>query len=117
MRVAKGSGTTEKQVAEILQRFAFMRQMMGSIGAQAGMLSKIPGMKQLAAANRLRDAIQTGGLEGNPMMANLADSLLQAAVAEQGGNAPDQAARRAVNKNKKKSKRKMQKKSRRKSRR
>ncbi len=115
VRVAKGSGTTEQQVAEILQRFAFMRQMMGSIGSQAGLLSKIPGMKQLAAANRLRDAVQTGGLEGNPMMANLADSLLQAAVAEQGGDAGS-ATRRTIDKPKKKSKRKMQKKSRRKSR-
>ena len=119
LRVAKGSGTTEKQVAEILQRFSFMKQMMGSIGSQAGMLSKIPGMKQMAAANRLRDAVKTGGLEGNPMMANLADSLLEAAVAEQGGFGPGgaQAPRRVVNKGKKKSKRKMQKKSRRKSRR
>jgi len=119
VRVAKGSGTSEKQVAEILQRFAFMKQMMGSIGSQAGMLSKIPGMKQMAAANRLRDAVQTGGLEGNPMMANLADSLLEAAVAGQGGSGPGgtEGPRRAVNKGKKKSKRKMQKKSRRKSRR
>jgi signal recognition particle subunit SRP54 len=119
IRVAKGSGTTEKQVAEILQRFAFMKQMMGSIGSQAGMLSKIPGMKQMAAANRLRDAVKTGGLEGNPMMANLADSLLEAAVVEQGGLGPGgaQAPRRVINKGKKKSKRKMQKKSRRKSRR
>jgi signal recognition particle subunit SRP54 len=74
VRVAKGSGTSEKQVAEILQRFAFMKQMMGSIGSQAGMLSKIPGMKQMAAANRLRDAVQTGGLEGNPMMAKAASA-------------------------------------------
>ena len=95
-----------------------MKQMMGSIGSSAGMLSKIPGMKQLAAANRLRDAVKTGGLEGNPMMANLADSLLEAAIAEQGGGHPGigQAPRRSVDKGKKKSKRKMQKKSRRKSR-
>lgn len=118
VRVAKGSGTNEKQVAEILQRFAFMKQMMGSIGSQAGMLSKIPGMKQLAAANRLRDAVKTGGLEGNPMMANLADSLLEAAIAEQGGHpGSGPAPKRVVDKGKKKSKRKMQKKSRRKSRR
>ncbi len=119
VRVAKGSGTAEKQVAEILQRFAFMKQMMGSIGSQAGMLGKIPGMKQLAAANRLRDAVKTGGLEGNPMMANLADQLLEAAVAEQGGfgGGAGPGPKRVVNKGKKKSKRKMQKKSRRKSRR
>ncbi|MGB8331586.1 MAG: signal recognition particle protein [Polyangiales bacterium] len=119
IRVAKGSGTAEKQVAEILQRFAFMKQMMGSIGSQAGMLSKIPGMKQMAAANRLRDAVKTGGLEGNPMMANLADSLLEAAVAGQGGlgTRGTPPPRRVIDKGKKKSKRKMQKKSRRKSRR
>jgi signal recognition particle subunit SRP54 len=119
VRVAKGSGTAEKQVAEILQRFAFMKQMMGNIGQQAGMLGKIPGMKQLAAANRLKDAVKTGGLEGNPMMSNLADQLLEAAVAEQGGfgAGPSPGTRRPVNKSKKKSKRKMQKKSRRKSRR
>jgi signal recognition particle subunit SRP54 len=118
-RVAQGSGTTERQVAELLQRFVFMKQMMGSIGAQAGLLSKIPGVKQMAAANRLRDAVRTGGLEGNPMMANLADTLLEAAVAEHGGIGPGSAAgqRRVVDKSKKKSKRKMQKKSRRKSRR
>jgi signal recognition particle subunit SRP54 len=118
VRVAKGSGASEKQVAEILQRFAFMKQMMGSIGSQAGMLSKIPGMKQLAAANRLRDAVKTGGLEGNPMMANLADSLLEAAIVEQGSGraGAGQVSKRVVNKGKKKSKRKMQKKSRRKSR-
>jgi signal recognition particle subunit SRP54 len=114
-RVAKGSGTAEKQVAEILQRFTFMKKMMGNIGSQAGMLSKIPGMKQMAAANRLRDAVKTGGLEGNPMMANLTDSLLEAAVAEHAG--AGQAPRKVIDKGKKKSKRQMQRKSRRKSRR
>jgi len=82
------------------------------------MLGKIPGMKQLAAANRLRDAVKTGGFEGNPMMSNLADQLLEAAVAEQGGFGPGgPGPKRPVDKGKKKSKRKMQRKSRRKSRR
>ena len=96
-----------------------MKQMMGSIGSQAGMLSKIPGMKQMAAANRLREAVKTGGLEGNPMMANLTDSLLEAAVAEHGGFGPGgaQGPRKVIDKGKKKTKRKMQRKSRRKSRR
>jgi hypothetical protein len=74
-------------------------------------------MKQMAAANRLRDAVKTGGLEGNPMMANLADSLLEAAVAGQGGPGGPPSPRRTIDKHKKKSKRKMQRKSRRKSRR
>lgn len=84
-RVARGSGHTEKDIAELLQRFAFMQKMIGSIGQQAGFLQKLPGMKQLAMARRLRDAVSTGGLE-NPMMSNLASELLEAAVAEGGPN-------------------------------
>jgi signal recognition particle subunit SRP54 len=84
-RVAKGSGRADKDVADLLQRFTFMQGMMGQIGKNAGMLGRIPGMKQLAMGNRLRDAVRTGGLEQNPMMSNLADSLLEAAVAGGGG--------------------------------
>jgi signal recognition particle subunit SRP54 len=127
VRVAKGSGRTEKEVAELIQRFMFMRQMMGDIGQQAGLLSKIPGLKQMAAAGRMRDVVRTGGLEHNPMMANLASELLEAAVA--GGGSPNAAlmqqlmggqapkpARKAVDKQKKKADRKKQKAARRKSR-
>jgi signal recognition particle subunit SRP54 len=117
-RVAKGSGRQDKEVAELLQRFSFMQQMMGSIGKQAGMLQKIPGMKQMAMASRLREMVKTGGLEGNPMMANLADTLLEAAVAGQGGGATDPRSekKKALDRNKKKNLRKIQKKSRKKSR-
>lgn len=84
-RVARGSGRSERDVADLIQRFAMMQQLMGSIGMQAGALGKIPGMKQLAMSRQLGRAVRTGGLEHNPMLANLADSLLEAAVAEQGG--------------------------------
>src|SRR5690606_12517577 len=66
-RVAKGAGRTEKEVVDLLNRFAFMRQMMGDIGQQAGLLSKMPGMKQMAMARRLNEMVKTGGLEHNPM--------------------------------------------------
>ncbi|HET6336441.1 MAG TPA: signal recognition particle protein, partial [Polyangiales bacterium] len=85
-RVASGSGRTPKDVADLLQRFAFMQKMMGSIGQQASFLQKMPGMKQLAMAKRLREAVSTGGLD-NPMMSNLATELLEAAVAEGGPGA------------------------------
>jgi signal recognition particle subunit SRP54 len=87
-RVARGAGRTDKEVADLLQRFSFMQGLMGQIGKQAGFLQRMPGMKQLAMANRLRDAVKTGGLEYNPMMANLADSLLEAAVAGGPGGMP-----------------------------
>ena len=83
-RVAKGCGRTDKEVVDLLQRFAFMKQMMGDIGQQAGLLSRIPGMKQMAMASKLKDAVRTSGLEQNPMMASLADQLLEAAVAGDG---------------------------------
>jgi signal recognition particle subunit SRP54 len=122
-RVAKGSGRNEREVAELLQRFAFMQNLMGQIGKQAGLLQRLPGMKQLAMANRLRDAVRTGGLEGNPMMANLAETLLEAAVAGGpgggmlgAGSAPG-ARKSKVDPAKRKALRKAQKKARKKSRR
>jgi signal recognition particle subunit SRP54 len=84
-RVARGSGQTEKDLAELLQRFGFMQKMLGNIGQQAGFLQKLPGMKQLAMARKLRGAVSSGGLD-NPMMSNLANELLEAAVAEGGPN-------------------------------
>ncbi|MCG8557568.1 MAG: signal recognition particle protein [Proteobacteria bacterium] len=118
-RVAVGCGRDPKDVAELLQRFAFMRKMMNDIGQQAGMLQKIPGMKQMAAAQKLRDVVRTGGFEGNPMMSNLADSLLEAAVVGDGkpGTKAAQARSRSDNRNKKKNLRKLQKKARKRSRR
>jgi signal recognition particle subunit SRP54 len=130
-RVAKGSGTDKKDVAELLKRFVMMRQMMGDIGKSAGMLGKMPGMKQMAQAKRLRDMVKMkgGGVEQNPMMSQLADQLLEAAVAEGGmpggmpglpgmGGGADKGSsgKRKLDRGKRKSKAKMKKKSRRKSR-
>ncbi len=83
-RVARGSGREEKDINDLLQRFDFMQKMMGQIGQQASFLQKIPGMKRLAMQKKMLDSVKAGGLEGNPMMANLAENLLQAAVAGDG---------------------------------
>jgi len=119
-RVAKGCGREEKDVVELLNRFMTMRQMMGSIGQQAGMLSKIPGMKQMANARQLNKMVKMGGMENNPMMGGLAEQLLEAAVAEGGGqggrSTPGSSSTRKSNKTKKRKKRKNQRRARRKSR-
>jgi signal recognition particle subunit SRP54 len=47
-RVARGSGRKENEVADILNRFAMMRQMMMQLGQSSGLLSKLPGFKQMA---------------------------------------------------------------------
>jgi signal recognition particle subunit SRP54 len=120
-RVAKGCGREEKDVVDLLNRFMFMRQMMGNIGQQAGMLSKIPGMKQAAHARQLSKMVKMSGIEQNPMMAGLADQLLEAAVAEGGGGpggagTGSSSTRRKSDRTQKRKKRKRQRKARKKGR-
>jgi signal recognition particle subunit SRP54 len=68
-RVAKGSGRSEQEVGELIERFGFMRQMMGNIGQSTGLLSKIPGMKQLGSLKRMKDMMKNmGGGKGMPGM-------------------------------------------------
>jgi signal recognition particle subunit SRP54 len=52
-RVSKGSGRTEQEVKELLQKFAQMRQMMVQLGASTGLMGKIPGMKQFSQMKKL----------------------------------------------------------------
>ncbi len=59
-RIAKGSGTKEPAVSELVQKFLFMRQMMEGLGG-SGMLGKIPGMKNLQMARNLQKQMKGGG--------------------------------------------------------
>lgn len=52
-RVAKGSGRREQEVIELLHKFATMRQMMMSMGAQTGLMGKIPGLKNFARMRQM----------------------------------------------------------------
>jgi signal recognition particle subunit SRP54 len=52
-RVARGSGRQENEVKELLNKFAMMRQMMVTMGAQSGLLGKIPGFRQLAQMKKM----------------------------------------------------------------
>ncbi len=61
-RVARGSGTPVEAVNELVQKFVFIKQMMGNFGGNAGLLGKIPGMKNLALARNLRRAAKSGKL-------------------------------------------------------
>jgi signal recognition particle subunit SRP54 len=64
-RVAKGSGHSPKAVEEFIQRFLSMKKLIGNIGAQLGLLGKIPGMRQLAMARRLGSMVKSqGSLDG-----------------------------------------------------
>jgi signal recognition particle subunit SRP54 len=124
-RIARGSGRDVKDVKSLLERFKQVRDMMGNIGAQAGLLSKVPGMKQLAMARKMKGALGGGGgmpgvpgLPGVPgdAMGGLTGEMLQAAVADQAGSS-GRRAQSASKKAKAKRKRKQAKKARRKGRR
>jgi signal recognition particle subunit SRP54 len=52
-RISKGSGRSETEVKELLQKFAQMRQMMVQLGASTGLMGKIPGMKQFSQMKKL----------------------------------------------------------------
>jgi signal recognition particle subunit SRP54 len=60
-RIAKGSGQKEPPVTELVQKFLFMKQMMEGLGANMGMLGRIPGMKGLGMAKQLRKQMAQGG--------------------------------------------------------
>lgn len=68
VRIAKGSGTKPEQVNELVQKFVFMRQMMGALGQNMGVMGKIPGLKQMAMARNARKMMQGGGFPGMPGM-------------------------------------------------
>ncbi|MCE9576376.1 MAG: signal recognition particle protein [Deltaproteobacteria bacterium] len=53
MRVSRGSGRSEQEVKELLQKFATMRQMMVQLGASTGLMGKIPGFKQFSQMKKL----------------------------------------------------------------
>jgi signal recognition particle subunit SRP54 len=66
-RIAKGSGTDEQAVGDLVQRFTFMRQMMSGFGQNLGMLGRLPGFKQMAMAKNMQKAL-SGGFGGMPGM-------------------------------------------------
>jgi signal recognition particle subunit SRP54 len=63
-RISRGSGQPAEAVSELVQKFLFMRQMMGGFGQDLGFLGNIPGMKNLAMAKNLKKAMQGGGFPG-----------------------------------------------------
>jgi signal recognition particle subunit SRP54 len=52
-RISRGSGRKENEVKELLNKFALMRQMMGAMGKQSGLLGKIPGFRQISQMRQM----------------------------------------------------------------
>ncbi len=65
-RIAKGSAQPPEGVNELVQRFLFMRQMMGGFGGDPNsLLGKIPGMGGFNMARNLRRAMKSGRFPEN----------------------------------------------------
>ncbi len=91
-RVAAGSGHRENDVADLLNRFAMMRQLMKQIGMSTGVLGKIPGFKQVAQMRKF------AGIDVNQLA-----SMMNTPSAERGHfQAPSRNVDRAKEKRKRK---------------
>ena len=53
-RVAKGSGRSDKDVRDLLKQFNTMREVMKQVGDAPGLLSRLPGIKQLFQLRKLK---------------------------------------------------------------
>jgi signal recognition particle subunit SRP54 len=80
-RVSRGSGRSEQDVKELLQKFAQMRQMMVQLGASTGLMGKIPGFKQFSQMKKLAN------MDINALMA--AGGGLPPGLGEAGGGMPN----------------------------
>jgi len=73
-RICKGSGSSPKELKELLKKFQMMRNLMGMLGGQAGggLMSRIPGMKKASQLAQLRNldpqALAAAGGGGQPGM-------------------------------------------------
>jgi signal recognition particle subunit SRP54 len=83
-RIAKGSGRTEKEVRDLLKQYNAMRAVMKQVGSAPGLLSRLPGVKQL---------MQLRKLQGKGMEDVLGEDAAAVEAAMQGGLVPPEAAR------------------------
>src|SRR5512147_1272939 len=53
-RVARGSGRKEKEVKDLLKQYNGMKGIMRAVGSAPGLLSRLPGIKQLASLRQAK---------------------------------------------------------------
>lgn len=81
-RIAKGAGRSMDELKDLLDRFTQMRTMLQSFGGMAGgggLMSKIPGLKNISAMNQMRNMDMSALLGGGAEMggANPFESMMQ----------------------------------------
>jgi signal recognition particle subunit SRP54 len=83
-RIARGSGRSEKEVRDLLKQYNQMRGVMKQVGSAPGLLSRLPGIKQL---------MQLRKLQGKGMEDVLGADAAAVEQAMHGGLVPPEAAR------------------------
>ena len=53
-RIARGSGRSEKEVRDVLKQYHAMRGIMRAVGSAPGLLSRLPGIKQMMQLRKLQ---------------------------------------------------------------
>jgi signal recognition particle subunit SRP54 len=88
-RIARGSGRPEKEVRDLIKQYHAMRGVMRQIGSAPGLLSRLPGVKQLMQLRKL----QGKGMEDvlgkdAAAMEQLADGMDPSMLAAQAAGLP-----------------------------
>ncbi len=126
-RISRGSGRHPSEVHGLLQRFGMMRKVMRQIGEAPGLLSRLPGFRQIAQMQQMRgmnleemfgDMFGGGGLPGGlvPRAGGQGSHAAAMAKARLMGYAPPPKAMSKDDKKKLKEKRKKEKENKKKSR-
>ena len=78
-RIARGSGRKRSDVKDLMQKFVMMKQVMGSIGQNPGLLGRIPGFRQLGQLHKLKgtDLSSVFGKDAKMMEQALAGGPMQ----------------------------------------
>jgi signal recognition particle subunit SRP54 len=86
-RIARGSGRTEKEVKDLLKQYNAMRTVMKQVGSAPGLLSRLPGIKNLMNLRNLQGKGMEDVLGANAgaMEQAMGDGMDQAAMARAAG--------------------------------
>ncbi|MBK9518005.1 MAG: signal recognition particle protein [Anaeromyxobacter sp.] len=86
-RIAKGSGRSEKEVRDLLKQYHAMKSVMKSMGSASGLLSRLPGMKNLMNLRKLQGKGMEDvlGADAAAMEQAMGGGMDQAAMARMAG--------------------------------
>jgi signal recognition particle subunit SRP54 len=86
-RIARGSGRTEKEVKALLKQYNAMRMVMKQVGSSPGLLSRLPGVKNLMNLRQLQGKGMEDvlGADAGSLQQSMGGGMDQAAMARAAG--------------------------------